>query len=204
MNNSSLLIIDVQNDFCPNGMLAVNEGDKVIAIINKLMEQFKSIVSTQDWHPVNHISFASRHNKNIGDKIFINGYNQVLWPDHCVQGTQGAQLHPQLNLNPINMILRKGNNLDLDSYSAFFENDKKSSTGLEGYLRKLNIVNVYIAGLATDYCVYYSAVDANDLGFRTFVILDATKGVDIPKNSIQKAISDMKKKGIKIIDHHNM
>jgi nicotinamidase/pyrazinamidase len=195
-----LLVIDVQKDFCPGGALAVNGGDRIIPLINKIMEKFERVVATQDWHPVEHTSFAVNHKgKKVLDTVEVHGITQVLWPEHCVQGTEGADFHPDLEKRYFNLILRKGMNPELDSYSAFFENDKTTSTGLEYYLKGLGLSHVYICGLATDYCVYYSAMDALKLGFQTLLIEDATQGVDLPSGSVANAIAQMKNAGIKVI-----
>lgn len=198
--SKALLIIDLQNDFCPGGALPVAEGDKIIPIINKISPLFDKVVATQDWHPINHISFAKNHNKNPYEIIKINGIEQVLWPVHCVPGTYGAAFHKDLNLNNVNLIIRKGDNPKIDSYSAFLENDKKTETGLHYYLKGLGIGDLYLCGLATDYCVYFSASDARKFGFNTYVILDATRGIDVPKDNIQRSIGDMEAKGVKIIN----
>lgn len=195
----ALLIIDMQNDFCPGGALAVNEGDKIVNGINKIMDNYDIVVATQDWHPENHKSFAQVHKKEVGQMISLNGLDQVLWPDHCVNGTIGAELHKELNRDKISMIIRKGMNRDVDSYSAFFDNDKKSKTGLDGYLNSLGVKSVDLVGLATDYCVAYSAMDAKNLGFETRVLLDHCRGVDFPENNISKAIEMMKENGIELI-----
>jgi nicotinamidase/pyrazinamidase len=198
---NALLIIDVQNDFCPGGALAVKEGDKIIPLINSIQNKFYKVVATQDWHPHNHISFASNHpGKKVYDEIDINNIKQVLWPDHCLAGTKGAEFHPALNIAEIHLILRKGTDANIDSYSAFMENDKKTFTGLEGYLKSLNIKQVFIVGLATDYCVYYTAMDALRLGFETYVIIDACRGVDVPEGNIQRVICSMQNNGIKVIE----
>jgi nicotinamidase/pyrazinamidase len=200
MNQNALIIIDLQNDFCPGGALPVPEGDKIISVINKIMNRFYKVVATQDWHPENHISFASTHKKNVGDVVEINGIKQMLWPKHCVQGSYGAQLHKELDIRKVDLILRKGTNPNIDSYSAFLENDKKTQTGLHYWLKGLKIKKVYICGLALDYCVYYSACDAKKFGFETYVLLDATKGVDVPKGNIEKVLKHMRSIGIKIIN----
>ncbi len=200
----ALIIIDVQNDFCPNGALPVPDGDKVVPVINKIIGKFYKVVATQDWHPQNHISFASTHKKNIADVIQIGNLTQILWPDHCVQGSFGAQLHKDLNEKEIDLILRKGTNSNIDSYSAFLENDKQTETGLHYWLNGLGIKKVYICGLALDYCVYYSACDSVKYGFETYVILDATRGVDVPKGNIDKAVQHMKSLGIKLIDSNQI
>ena len=200
-----LLIIDVQNDFCPGGALAVQDGDGVVAPLNALAAAFAAaggrVAATQDWHPRGHASFASSHaDKKPGDIIDLDGVQgQVLWPDHCVQGTRGAAFHEQLGLDPVNLIIRKGFRKGLDSYSAFFENDRCTSTGLEGGIKQMNVETVIIGGLATDYCVFYSAMDSRRLGFNTIVVSDAVKGVGIPEGSVENAISTMKSNGIEFV-----
>jgi nicotinamidase/pyrazinamidase len=199
--NRALIIIDVQNDFCPGGSLAVPGGDEIIGTINKLSGKFERIIATQDWHPHNHISFAFNHaGKKDFDVIDYEGIKQVLWPRHCVSGTKGAEFHPSLDIKNVNLIIRKGGNPWIDSYSAFRENDKKTITGLQGYLKSLEIKENYLCGLALDYCVFYSAMDSRELGFETSVIIDATKGIDSPIGSIDKTLEEMRKKGIKIIN----
>jgi len=204
-NRSALIIIDVQNDFCPGGALAVVEGGKVIEPLNRLASFFAGrggrVIATQDWHPSNHVSFAESHeNKKAGDTVDLGGpENQMLWPAHCVQGSRGADFHEALDLKPVNLIIRKGFHPNLDSYSAFFENDRKTSTGLDGYLKSLGIDTLLIGGLATDYCVFFSAMDAVALGYKTYIAGDAVRGVDIPKGSVDKALKLMEKTGIKVI-----
>lgn len=200
----ALIIVDVQNDFCPGGALPVPDGDKIIPVINKIISKFDKVIATQDWHPKNHISFASTHNKKVGDVIEIEGIKQMLWPEHCVQGSFGAELHKDLDLTKVDIILRKGTNANIDSYSAFLENDKKTETGLRHLLKGLGIEKVYICGLALDYCVYYSAYDAVRSGFDTYVIKDATRGVDVPKGNIEKVLNHMVSVGIKIINHEDL
>ena len=202
VNKTLLLIIDVQNDFCPGGALAVNEGDAVVAPLNSLCaalaEKGGRIAATQDWHASGHISFASSHSgkkpNDIIDTSLVKG--QALWPDHCVQGTSGAEFHKDLDLKPVSAIIRKGIHKDIDSYSAFFENDRKTKTGLEGYLKSLGIKTVIIGGIATDYCVFYSAMDCKKLGFNTIIASDAVRGVGFPEGSVEKAIAEMKSKKI--------
>jgi nicotinamidase/pyrazinamidase len=195
--DSVLLIIDVQNDFCPGGSLAVEYGDTIIPRINSLMHRFPLVVATRDWHPSGHVSFADAHPDGApGDTVTHNGIEQQLWPAHCVQGTSGADFHPDLDRKPINLILHKGTSSDLDSYSAFFENDHTTPTGLEGYLKGLGIRKVYIAGLAEDVCVRFSAEDAVGCGFETFVIADCTRGVDIPQGSVQTARRSMQDRNV--------
>ncbi|GHU65164.1 nicotinamidase [Spirochaetia bacterium] len=205
-STSALIEIDAQNDFCPGGALAVAQGDEAVKPLNNLAKLFASkggrVIATQDWHPVNHISFAASHGgKNPGDIIDLSETNaQVLWPSHCVQGSKGADFHKELDLSPVNLILRKGFREKLDSYSAFFENDGKTSTGLEGFLKGLDIKTVVLGGLATDYCVLYSALDAVRLKFTTIVIKDAVRGVGYPEGSIEKAFESLEAAGVLIID----
>jgi nicotinamidase/pyrazinamidase len=211
-----LLIIDVQNDFCPayysksgqvypGGTLAVNEGGAVIPPLNALSSLLAGkggrVALTQDWHPAGHISFASSHQwKNPGDLIDTPLVkDQYLWPDHCVQGAWGASFHDDLDIKPASLIIRKGTRSILDSYSAFFENDRKTPTGLEGWIKSLNINTVIMGGLATDYCVFYSAMDSIKLGFNTIIVSDAIRGVGIPEGSAEKAILDMKDTGCSFI-----
>ncbi len=200
--NKALIVVDVQNDFCEGGALEVKNGEKVIPVINNLVKsgKFDLIIATQDWHPRNHKSFASNHkNKNIYDVIKLYGITQVLWPDHCIQRTKGAKFHPLLNLGNKYKVFKKGKNPKIDSYSGFYDNDHKSSTGLAEYLKKKGVENVYITGLATDYCVKFTALDSVKEGFKTFVIKDAVKGVNINKEDSKKSFSEMKNCGIKIV-----
>lgn len=211
----ALILVDVQNDFCPpypgkegspGGALAVREGDRIIEPINDLSrwfaEQGGTVVATQDWHPAGHISFASSHRdrKAYQELSLPDGSVQVLWPDHCVQGSWGADFHRDLDSGPIRFILRKGWRKTLDSYSAFFENDRRTPTGLEALLRGLGIRRVFIAGLATDYCVLYSALDASRLGLQTVVLQDAVRGVDVPPGSVNQAWDRLKKAGVECSD----
>ena len=198
----ALLIVDIQNDFCPSGTLAVPEGDKIVPLINSLARSgiFDLAIATQDWHPADHLSFASQHpGKNVGDVIDLGGKPQVLWPDHCVQETPGARLHPNLDTPILARIFQKGQNREVDSYSGFYDNDHKTSTGLGEYLKELDITEVYVCGLATDYCVKYSALDARALGFATYLIEDASRGVDLTTGDVRKAMREMCDKGIKIV-----
>jgi nicotinamidase/pyrazinamidase len=201
LDGAALLVIDLQNDFCPGGSLAVREGDRVVPVVNRIAPLFPAAVATQDWHPEGHVSFASSHRgKEVFDVVEAGGIGQVLWPEHCVQGTEGAALHPALDLRPYRMILRKGTRKDLDSYSAFFENDGITPTGLSAYLRGLGIGAVYLAGLATDFCVCCSAMDALRLGFRTVLVGDAVRGVDIPEGGVARALERMRRAGVLIVD----
>jgi len=200
LKKAVLLVIDVQNDFCPGGTLEVKDGDGVVPVINRIMGEFPKVAATQDWHPQNHVSFASNHRgMSAFDSVSINGIDQVLWPDHCVQGTEGADLHPDLDKRYFDNILRKGTAPGLDSYSAFFENDKTTSTGIEYYLKGLGIEAVYVCGLATDFCVFYSVMDSVELGFKTTLIVDAARGVDFPEGSIEKAVANMRSAGVKVV-----
>lgn len=175
-----LLVIDVQNDFCPGGALAVPRGDEVVPIINRLAARFANVVLTQDWHPPDHLSFASAHPGRRPFEITTAAYGpQVLWPDHCVQGTPGAGFHPSLTIPHAALVLRKGIRRTIDSYSAFYENDRKTPTGLVGYLRERNLRHIFLAGLALDFCVRYSAEDAARAGFAVTVIEDACRGIDM-------------------------
>jgi len=199
---SALLIIDVQNDFCPGGPLEVRNGLKIIEPLNSIAAIFTErsgmVIATQDWHPVNHASFAASHkDKKPYDTIDIGEvHNQVLWPIHCVQGSTGADFHKDLNSKSINLIIRKGFRRGLDAYSAFFENDRKTPTGLDGLLKSLSINTVVIGGLATDYCVLYSALDATTLGYKAVVVENAVYGIDFPAGSVETSLSLMDKSGV--------
>jgi nicotinamidase/pyrazinamidase len=174
------LAVDVQNDFCPGGALAVPRGDEVVPLINRLAERFAHVVLTQDWHPRGHHSFASTHSgRKPYDTITVAYGPQILWPDHCIQGERGAELRPDLQLTHAELVIRKGYHRHIDSYSAFFENDRKTRTGLSGYLRERGFNRVFMAGLAFDFCVRYSAEDARREGFEVVVIEDACRGIDI-------------------------
>ena len=178
--NDVLLVIDVQNDFCPGGALAVPGGDAVVPIINTLMDDFQHVVLTQDWHPPGHSSFASSHEGAEPFSMTDMPYGaQTLWPDHCVQGTRGAEFHPDLNVERAELIIRKGFRKAIDSYSAFFENDQSTSTGLTGYLKERGFKRVFCCGLATDFCVRFSAEDAVKQGFETVVIEEACRAIDM-------------------------
>lgn len=175
----ALIIVDMQNDFLQGGKLAVHGGNEIISIINKIQEKFDLVVATQDWHPNDHRSFASQHQgKNVYEKIDLLGMEQILWPDHCIQGTFGAELSSDLSQNRIEAIFRKGMNKNIDSYSGFFDNGKLKCTGLGDFFKGREISEVYVCGLAADYCVYYTAKDALELGFKTFIIENATKAID--------------------------
>ncbi|MEM7088070.1 MAG: bifunctional nicotinamidase/pyrazinamidase [Pseudomonadota bacterium] len=191
----ALIVIDVQNDFCPGGALAVTGGDEIIDPINTMMDAFDTVVITQDWHPADHSSFASTHaDKAPFEMVEMNYGPQVLWPDHCVQGTKGADFHPRLRTHG-DLIIRKGFRPTIDSYSAFFENDRKTPTGLKGYLQSRDIKRLIMVGLATDFCVHYSAVDAARLGFDVTVRLDACKAIDMD-GSLAAAEQAMRDAGV--------
>lgn len=195
---NALIVIDVQNDFCPNGALAVAEGDEIIPRINALMGDFDATILTQDWHPAGHTSFASSHAGSDPYTLIDMPYGaQVLWPDHCVQGTDGAAFHADLNTDMADMIIRKGYNPAIDSYSAFFENDRKTPTGLEGYLRTRGITTLTMVGLATDFCVQYSALDAATLGFNVTVLEGACRAIDMD-GSLATARAAMQGAGVKL------
>jgi nicotinamidase/pyrazinamidase len=192
----ALIVIDVQNDFCPGGALAVAEGDQIISRINGLMGEFATVVLTQDWHPANHASFAANHPGAAPFSMVKMPYGpQVLWPTHCVQGTTGAEFHPALHTNPAQLIIRKGFRPGIDSYSAFFENDHSTATGLDGYLRSRGVTAITLVGLATDYCVAYSALDAAALGFTATVLEGATRAIDL-NGSLAEARVKMRAAGI--------
>ena len=200
MATSAFIVIDVQNDFCPEGALAVADGDAVVAPINAMMADFDHVILTQDWHPQDHSSFASQHNGLDAFSTTTMDYGeQTLWPDHCIQGSIGAEFHPSLNLDRAELIIRKGYRTAIDSYSAFFENDKTTPTGLGGALKERGITHLAMAGLATDFCVAFSALDAAKLGFDVTVHLSACRGIDLG-GSLDAAISQMTDAGITLID----
>ena len=194
-----LLIVDVQNDFCPGGSLAVPKGDAVVPVINRLATGFAHVVLTQDWHPAGHSSFASAHpGRAPFDTIETPYGTQVLWPDHCVQNTPGAVFHPALDVPHAELVLRKGYHPAIDSYSAFRENDRKTPTGLAAYLRERGFERVTLCGLATDFCVLYSALDAADAGFTTTLVLDACRGID-RDGSLVRALNEMRAAGVTLV-----
>jgi nicotinamidase/pyrazinamidase len=174
----ALILVDIQNDFLPGGALAVPRGDEIIAAANRLQERFGLVVATQDWHPASHASFASSHpGKNVYDAVMIDGVEQILWPDHCVQGSRGAELARAFNTNRVEAIFRKGTDPGIDSYSAFYDNARRKSTGLEGYLKWKKVDRVVLAGLAADFCVSYSIMDALAMGFGAVLVKDATRAI---------------------------
>lgn len=195
-----LVVVDVQNDFMPGGALAVPEGYEVIPVINRIMDRFDLVVATQDWHPPEHASFASNHDgAEVGDVINLEGLDQVLWPDHCVQTTEGAALVNTLKSAPIEAIFRKGCEPEIDTYSGFYDNGHRKSTGLGDYLRGKGVESVWIAGVATDYCVQATALDARELGFETYLIEDGCRGVELNDGDIAEAIEEMREAGVHVV-----
>lgn len=196
----ALIIVDVQNDFLPGGALAVPQGDEVIEPINQLAARFPILIATQDWHPEHHGSFAANHpGKEVGDIVELNGLQQRLWPVHCVQGTPGAEFHPGLENIRAAHIVRKGTDAQVDSYSGFFDNNRQKSTGLAELLKQLGVSTVYIVGLATDYCVKFTALDAVQLGLRTYVIPEACRGVNLQPDDSDHALAEMQAAGVELI-----
>ncbi|MCF7928207.1 MAG: bifunctional nicotinamidase/pyrazinamidase [Spirochaetales bacterium] len=197
---SVLLIVDLQPDFCTGGPLEVPGGEQIVPVVNRISRLFDRVIATRDWHPKGHVSFASRHQGSAPlQTIEYNGIEQILWPDHCIAGSAGARLHPDLDTRPLDLILDKGRSIDLDSYSAFFENDHRTPTGLHGYLRELSGEILHICGLAADVCVYYSVMDALDLGYQVYVVEDAIRGVDMPEGTLNKRINAMQESGAEFI-----
>ena len=193
-----LLIVDVQNDFCPGGALAVPDGDAIVPAVNRLARSFAHVILTQDWHPPGHASFASSHpGKRPFDAIEVSYGTQILWPDHCVQGTQGASFHPELDVSHAELVVRKGFRSAIDSYSAFRENDRLTPTGLAGYLRERGLERITMCGLATDFCVAFSAVDGRAAGFAVTVVTRACRGIDLD-GSLARAIRSMSDAGVSI------
>lgn len=198
MAGKALVVIDVQNDFCPGGALAVDGGDEVVPVINRMMAEFDHVILTQDWHPADHSSFASQHEgKAPFTDIEMDYGPQRLWPDHCVQGSPGAEFHPELYVTSAELIIRKGFRRGIDSYSAFFENDHTTPTGLTGYLRERGITDLTLVGLATDFCVAFSALDAVKQGFSASVALEACRGIDMD-GSVDAMIARMKAAGVSV------
>ena len=197
----ALILVDLQNDFLPGGALTVPEGDAVLPVVNSLQSYFELVVATQDWHPANHVSFAANHpGKMVGDVIKVAGRKQTLWPVHCVENTPGAAFAADLETSRIAKIIKKGTDPLIDSYSGFFDNGHLRSTGLAEYLRDRHVGAVYLAGLATDYCVMYTAVDAVQLGFKVVVMDDACRGVNVAPGDADRAIAEMRAHGIEIVD----
>ncbi|HKL14881.1 MAG TPA: bifunctional nicotinamidase/pyrazinamidase [Balneolaceae bacterium] len=200
----ALLIVDLQNDFCEGGALEVPGGSSIVPTVNTLIDSFDAVIQTQDWHPSGHASFASHHEgKNPYDTIEMDYGTQVLWPDHCVRGSKGAEFHPDLNTTKSQVIIRKGFRPEIDSYSAFFENDHKTKTGLTGYLKTRGITDLYMVGLATDFCVKWSVTDGLKEGFNVFIVEDAVKGIDID-GSVNEAWDEMKSEGVSIVQSESL
>lgn len=198
MSDEALVVVDLQNDFCPGGALGVDGGHEIVPIINGLIERFDHVLLTQDWHPAGHLSFASSHPGKAPFETTEMPYGiQTLWPDHCVQGTSGAEFHPGLIARKAELIIRKGFRPEIDSYSTFFENDRVTPTGLAGYLRERGIERITLAGIATDFCVAYSALDARKLGFEVTVLLEACRAIDL-EGSLANMIANMKDAGATI------
>jgi len=199
-DRQALIIVDLQNDFCFGNDLAVEGAEQIIGLINELQPEFDLVVATQDWHPQNHLSFASNHpGRKPGDIIQVSGVDQTLWPDHCVQGSDGAKLHADLKRDRIARVFQKGTDSEIDSYSGFFDNRKRQSTGLGEYLESEGVSKVFVVGLATDYCVKYTALDARALGFVTTVIEDATRAVNLNPGDGEAALREMREAGIDVI-----
>ncbi|MBK0399597.1 bifunctional nicotinamidase/pyrazinamidase [Limibaculum sp. M0105] len=197
--DTALIVIDVQVDFCPGGALAVEDGSAVVPLINPLMDRFSTVVLTQDWHPAGHHSFAAAHPAKAPFEMVEMPYGpQVLWPEHCVQGTPGAAFHPDLRTDPAQLVIRKGFRHRIDSYSAFFENDRRTVTGLRGYLSERGVRSLVLVGLATDYCVRHSAVDAARLGFQVTVAEDACRAIDLG-GSLAEAHAEMAESGVRVV-----
>jgi nicotinamidase/pyrazinamidase len=195
----ALVLIDIQNDFLPGGALAVANGDEVVPVANRLMSEYELVVATQDWHPANHGSFVSQHpGRRAGEVIRLDGLDQILWPDHCVEGTRGAEFAPGLNTSGIHHVVQKGTDRNIDSYSGFFDNARRKATGLEHYLRSRGVDEVHIIGLATDYCVKFTALDAVSLGFNTTVLTEGVRGVELNPGDCRRAIEEMRKAGVNI------
>jgi nicotinamidase/pyrazinamidase len=193
----ALILVDIQNDFCAGGALAVPDGDAVVSVANALMPRFPLVAATQDWHPRTHLSFAMNHpGKQPYERIDLDGLDQVLWPAHCVAGTSGAAFHPELEQERIARVFPKGTDERIDSYSGFFDNGKRKATGLGDYLRDEGVTDVYVMGLATDYCVKWTALDALALGFRVHLVEDGCRGVGLSPHDIANAVADMKNAGV--------
>ena len=196
----ALILVDIQNDFLPGGALAVPRGDEVVPVANRVQPVFDLVVATQDWHPPRHGSFAStRPGRKPGEVDELAGLSQVLWPDHCVQGSRGAEFARALEMNRVEAIFRKGTAPSIDSYSGFFDNGHRKATGLGDYLKGLAATDVYVAGLATDYCVKFTALDARKLGFRTFLVQDASRGVELRAGDVARAIDEMRQAGVEVV-----
>jgi nicotinamidase/pyrazinamidase len=201
----ALLVIDIQNDFLPGGALEVKDGDQIISVINKIMKKFDWVIATKDWHPADHKSFASQHEgKSPGEMIKLKDIDQVLWPDHCIQGTVGAEFSKEFDLSKVKNVFEKGTEREIDSYSGFFDNGHLKSTGLNDYLRGSLIDEVFIVGLATDYCVKFTVLDSIMEGFKTYVIADATKAVNLKPNDYETSLEEMKQSGAVLLNSQDL
>lgn len=198
---NALILVDLQNDFCPGGALAVNEGDQIIPIANRLSEQFDLVIATQDWHPNDHGSFAANNpGKQIGELHELGGLPQVMWPVHCIQESVGAEFVKELNKENISEVFVKGTEKNIDSYSGFFDNGHQKATGLHEYLQSRQVEKVFVMGLALDYCVKFTAIDAANLGYKTYLVLDGCRGVGLNEADIPNALKEMEAKGVIIIN----
>jgi nicotinamidase/pyrazinamidase len=208
----ALLLIDIQNDFCLHGALEVKDADAIVPIANRLMPLFDVVVATQDWHPADHKSFAANHLwRKVGQVIDLNGLPQILWPMHCVQNMMGAMFHKELNLpagrqgtEGVHHVVQKGTDTEIDSYSGFFDNGKRKQTDMDAYLKSKGVTEVYIMGLATDYCVKYTALDAVSLGYKTFLMEDGCRGVNLNEGDVEKAIDEMVANGVDILNSNKI
>lgn len=196
----ALILVDIQNDFLPGGTLAVPRGDEVVPVANRMMSGYDLVVATKDWHPTDHQSFVSQHQgRSVGDIVVVDGIPQILWPDHCVQDTRGAELADGLNVEGIDHVVFKGTDRRIDSYSGFFDNDHRKPTGLGDYLRQHGVKDVDVMGLATDYCVKLTALDAVDLGFKTRLVVEGIRGVELKVGDCAEAIAKMQERGITLV-----
>ncbi|MEB3222652.1 MAG: bifunctional nicotinamidase/pyrazinamidase [Candidatus Sericytochromatia bacterium] len=200
MGKSALILVDIQNDFCPGGALAVTEGHAVVPHANALQLAHDLVVATQDWHPASHGSFASQHDgRNPGEVVELHGLTQVLWPDHCVQGSAGAEFHPELDVTRVARVFQKGTQHHVDSYSGFYDNGRRTDTGLATWLREQGVEAVTVVGLATDYCVKWTALDAQSEGFATRVITAACRGVELTAGDVERALAELRAAGVAVV-----
>jgi nicotinamidase/pyrazinamidase len=198
---NALILVDIQNDFVPGGALPVSEGGQIVPIVNRIQAQFDLVVATQDWHPANHSSFAANHpGKKPGDVVELDGLRQILWPVHCVQNTAGAAFVPALDMKQVAEVFQKGTDPRIDSYSGFFDNGHRKATGLGDFLKARKVTDVFIAGLASDYCVKFTALDAVGLGFKAHLVEEACRGVDMKTGDVLKAIEEMRGAGVEIVE----
>jgi nicotinamidase/pyrazinamidase len=197
----TLILVDIQNDFLPGGNLAVPEGDRIIPVVNRLMQRFKRVIASKDWHPPDHCSFVTQHEgRDVGDTVEVDGLEQILWPEHCVQHSEGAAFPDALETDPIDLVIEKGVEPHIDSYSAFFDNGHRRDTGLDDRLKEAGVKDLFIAGLATNVCVKFTALDALRLGYRTYVVRDAVRGVDLKPGDVGRAVQEMEQAGVEFIE----